>query len=82
MSLRARRRESACGVARALLRNTMRHSGEGCFAKAIALKPVASSSNTDMWSQSTWGGVRWRYQNVPWQYPPMPGDSESVAASA
>eukprot|EP00965_Chrysotila_dentata_P124392 4111984-Pleurochrysis_carterae.AAC.1 len=73
MSLRARRLESVCGVASASLRSTMRHSGERCFAKAIALNPVASSSNTNMWSQSTWGGVRWRYQNVPWQYPPMPG---------
>eukprot|EP00965_Chrysotila_dentata_P049212 1631919-Pleurochrysis_carterae.AAC.1 len=48
----------------------------------MALNPVARSSRAEMCSHWTWAGSSSQYQNRPWQYPPMPGGRESVAASA
>eukprot|EP00965_Chrysotila_dentata_P171563 5661765-Pleurochrysis_carterae.AAC.2 len=56
-SLRGCLRTSTKDVASASLRKTTRHSGERWSAKAIALKPVASSSSAEMCSHRTCFGV-------------------------
>eukprot|EP00965_Chrysotila_dentata_P056951 1889798-Pleurochrysis_carterae.AAC.1 len=61
---------------------TTSHEPTRYVAKAIALNPVASNSNEVMCNHSMCSGESSRYQYMPWQYPPMPGGTESVAASA